>query len=71
MAHRFVIMRNNVLETYNEYEDIPLDLQHVIEFIPEISEGTHTEDEHNDISSWTDKLQYLMEIERTNSKKQL
>lgn len=67
MPHKFVIKRNGVLETYTEYEKIPNNFEHVIEFVPEIPEGPHTEEQHEEIEKWNDKLQVLMEIERQNA----
>lgn len=67
MPHKFVIKRNGILETYTEYDKIPNDFEHVIEFIPEIPEGPHTEEQHEEIEKWNDKLQALMEIERENA----
>ena len=61
-------MRAGKLQTYTNYEDIPLDFDHVIKFVPDIPEGPHTEDEHDLIDSWNDRLQRLMEIERARSR---
>lgn len=63
MTHRFVILRNGVLETYHKYEDIPESFDNVIEFLPDIPEGPHTHDEHEEIDSWNDKLKELMKRE--------
>lgn len=62
--HKFVIKRNGALETYNEYNDIPLDFDHVIQFEPEIPEGPHTEEQHEEIEQWNDKLKQLMKREK-------
>ena len=67
MAHEFIIKRKGNLETYSNFDDIPLDFEHVIKFLPEIPEGPHTEDEHNEIEIWNNKLQQLLEIERKNA----
>ena len=68
MGHRFVIMRNDVLEVYDRYEDIPDDLDHVIEFLPEIPPEPHTEQQHEEIETWPDLFLKLMEIERARSR---
>ena len=70
MGHRFVIMRNDILEVYDQYESIPSDLDHVIEFIPEIPPGPHTQQQHEEIDSWPDLFSQLMEkaYGKTNSK---
>ena len=61
--HKFVIKRNNILETYTNYEDIPDDFDHVIEFIPEIPDGPHSHDQHEEIAKWHNKLQLLIQKE--------
>ena len=68
MAHEFVIIRQGIMETYINFEDIPLDLDHVIKFLPDIPDGPHTPEQHNEIDSWNEKLQMLLEIERQNAK---
>lgn len=71
MPHEFVVKRNGVLETYDDYDSIPDDFDHVIKFIPEIPEGPHTPEQHDEIDKWPARLQKLMEIEhaRSNSKR--
>ena len=67
--HRFVVLRDGREEVYTEYELIPSDFDNVIEFLPEIPPGPHTQEQHDEIDSWNDKLQKLMEIERARSSK--
>jgi hypothetical protein len=67
MTHCFVIMRQGQLETYTCFEDIPHDLDHVIEFSPDIPPGPHTEQQHDEIAQWDEKLQQLMRIEYARS----
>lgn len=67
MAHEFVILRNGVLETYTNYEDIPLNFEHVIKFKVELPPEPHTDEQHEEIETWNDKLQALMNIERENA----
>lgn len=61
--HKFVILRNGVLETYDKYEDIPETFDNVIEFLPEIPPEPHSHDEHEEIDSWNEKLQKLLKRE--------
>ena len=65
--HKFVVMKNNAMHTYTDYDAIPNDFDHVIEFLPEVPEGPHTEEQHEEIEQWNRKLQKLMEIERAGS----
>lgn len=67
MAHEFVVKRNGVLETYNDYNAIPTDFDHVIKFMPEIPEPPHTHEQHEEIEKWPARLQKLMEIEHARS----
>ena len=63
MSHKFVILNKGVLETYTKYEDIPESFDNVIEFLPEIPDGPHTDEEHDIIEQWNDKLKELMKRE--------
>jgi hypothetical protein len=63
MSHKFVILLNNELVTYNKYEDIPDSFDNVISFLPEVPEGPHTEEQHSEIESWNDKLKELLKRE--------
>jgi hypothetical protein len=64
--HKFVIMVEGELRTYINYDDIPDNFDHVIEFIPEIPDGPHTEEQHEEMSKWNQRLQLL--IAKENSK---
>lgn len=61
-------MINSKLETFTNYEDIPATFDHVIEFVPEIPPGPHTDEQHEEIESWVPKFQRLMEIEYASSR---
>jgi hypothetical protein len=69
MGHRFVIMHNNQLSEYAEYEQIPSEFDHVIEFAPEVPPGPHTDQQHQEIDQWQIKFEKLMEIEYASSRK--
>jgi hypothetical protein len=69
MGHKFVVMLDNTLVDYDYYEDIPDDFDHVIEFLPQIPPGPHTQEQHEEINLWHDKFLRLMEIENASSSK--
>ena len=69
MGHRFVIMQDDKLYEYTEYDQIPDDFDHVIEFAPEIPPGPHTDQQHEEIEQWQTKFERLMEIEHASSRK--
>lgn len=61
--HKFVILINGELKTYTSYEDIPQTFDNLIEFRPHTPEGPHTEDQHEMIERWNEKLHELLERE--------
>ena len=69
MAHEFVLLVKGELKTYTNYEDIPDEFDNVIRFIPEIPDGPHSHNEHEEIEKWNERLQLLMEKERASSNK--
>lgn len=68
MAHKFVILRKAQLETYADYSLIPKDLDHVIEFLPDIPPPPHTHEQHKEIDGWMDKFKKLLELEEKNGR---
>lgn len=63
MTGEYIIMINGELKTFTEFEDIPMSFEHVIKFSPCFSCGPHTNDEHEEMNTFTDKLQELMKRE--------
>jgi hypothetical protein len=66
--HKFVIIVDGELVTYTKYEDIPDNFDHVIEFVPEIPNSPHTENQHEEIDQWNNRLQLL--IQKENSRRE-
>ena len=58
---------NGELVTYDKYEDIPDEFDHVIKFLPDPIPEEHTEEDHAEMVLWNDRLQELMEKERDRS----
>jgi hypothetical protein len=67
MKHEFVILRNGKLETYDNFDDIPLSFDNLIKFAPAIPDGPHTHEEHDEIDTWNDKIKILMRRETNGS----
>jgi len=66
----FQFIINGELATFDKYEDIPEEFEHVIKFRPDIPEPVnddHTDEEHEELAKWNDRLQELMEKERARS----
>ena len=68
----FKFIVNGELVSYDRYEDIPDEFEHVIKFLPDVPEpegkdGNHTNEQHADMAKWNGSLQQLMEKERARS----
>ena len=68
----FQFIINGELVTFDKYEDIPENFEHVIRFVPDLPEpegedGNHTDEQHEELSLWNVRLQSLMEKERASS----
>lgn len=69
MNGEFVVLIDGKLHTYTKYEDIPQDFDNLIKFEPIPLEEPHTHEDHEEMNSWNQKLQILMEKERARSNK--
>ena len=67
MKGEFIIKTGEELITYTDYNDIPNTFDHVIKFNPDWPESPHTQEDHDLMAVFNDKLQVLMEIERNAS----
>lgn len=67
MPHRFVVRVAGCLEIYDRFKDIPEEIEHVIEFRPEVPPPPHTDAQHEEIDSWNSRLQELIRRERRAS----
>jgi hypothetical protein len=63
MAHKFTIILDGKLTRYENYEDIPESFDNLIEFLPEIPPGPHTDEQHEEIEGWSYKLAELLKRE--------
>jgi hypothetical protein len=63
MSNEFVILKNNKLETFTRYEDIPEKFDNLIKFLPEIPEPPHTHEQHQELDLWNERLKGLMKRE--------
>ena len=63
MAHRFEILVNGKVKVYNDYNKIPKQFDNVIGFYPDVPPEPHTEEQHEEIEQWDNKLKQLMKRE--------
>jgi hypothetical protein len=64
MKGKFTIRIGKDLNTYNDTDDIPMEFDNLIEFLPEYPKAPHTEIEHEEIASFMDKLKELQSREK-------
>lgn len=67
MKGKFTIREGGDLIVYDEYNDIPLIFDNVIEFLPDYPEPPHTEEQHDEIETYVDKLHDLLKRERRDA----
>ena len=67
MTGEFIIKIGEELITYTDYDDIPNTFDHVIKFNPDWPEPPHTQEDHDYMETFNDKLQRLGDIERNAS----
>lgn len=63
VPHKFVVLINGELKTYQKFEDIPLVVDNVIEFRPEFFPPPHTPEQHDENEKWYEKFKELMKRE--------
>jgi hypothetical protein len=68
MPHEFVIEKNGILHTFDDYNKIPDDFDIVVKFLPELPDCDHTNAEYQQqreviVKDWLSKLNDLMEIQ--------
>jgi|TARA_R100000426_G_scaffold45169_2_gene34165 hypothetical protein len=60
----FVIRNNDKILEFNNYDDIPQSFDNVIKFEPTSPEPPHTEEEHEEMETYNDKLKELLKREK-------
>jgi hypothetical protein len=63
MTHKFVVRIDQDLKEYSNYDDIPNEFDNLISFEPVIPPEPHTEEQHDEIEKWGDRLKELMKRE--------
>jgi len=63
-TNKFTVLVNGELKSYERFEDIPMEIDNVIEFLPAIPIGPHTEEQHREIDAWNAKFKELMKREK-------
>jgi len=64
MKGKFVVLIDGVSHTYTNYNDIPSSFDNLIKFDPEYPEPPHTQEQHDIMDTYNDKLQRLMKREK-------
>ena len=63
MRGEFDITIDGVVYRYTNYDDIPMVFDNLIRFEPEVIPEPHTEEQHEIMESYNDKLKELMQRE--------
>ena len=56
----FIIKVNGELIRHTRAKDLPAEFDHLIKFAPIAPEPPHTEEQHNEMSKYSESLQELM-----------
>lgn len=60
MKGEFTVLIGNVYHTYYDYDDIPMEFDNLISFRPLEIPGPHTQEQHDEIESYPEKLKELL-----------
>jgi hypothetical protein len=66
MKGNFQVLIDKKVKKFTNYEDIPETISEVISFKPDFPEPPHTEEQHNFISTFNDKLKELLSRASSN-----
>jgi hypothetical protein len=61
---KFVILDRGEVRAFTRYDDIPAEIDTVIEFRPDIPPGPHSDEEHEFIESLVEKFTAIMRRSR-------
>lgn len=64
MEGKFVILNNGVLNTYTRTEDIPMEFDNLIQFLPDFPEGPHTEEQHTEMNEYNEVFKSILRREK-------
>ncbi len=68
LTGKFVVLKNKKLHTYTNYNDIPDEFEHLIEFKPDVPPEPHqSEAEHEEIAEWAPRLQETLKKGKGNA----
>ena len=67
LTGKFVVLKNKQLHTYTNYNDIPDDFEHLIEFKPDVLPEPHQGAEHEEIAEWAPRLQETLKRGKGNA----
>jgi len=60
MNGKFVILKDNEILEFKNFDDIPKSFNQVISFEPNYPEPPHTEEQHEEMSTYQSKLEELL-----------
>jgi len=60
---KFQVLKDGQLLTFSRYEDIPQSFDNLISFEPDYPPEPHTEEQHEEISKYNNRLKELLKRE--------
>lgn len=59
----FKVLINGKLKTFNDYNKIPMSFENLISFKFDVPPEPHTQEQHDEINKWPDRMKELMKRE--------
>lgn len=60
MLGTFIVLVDGKLETYDRFEDIPQVIDNVVKFLPFVPPPPHTDEQHEEMESHSEKFRELL-----------
>ena len=60
MIGKFTILKDKRVLKFTDFDEIPMSFNHVVSFEPDYPEPPHTEEQHEEMSTYQSKLEELL-----------
>ena len=67
MKGEFIIREGSAIITFEYFDEIPMEFDNLISFKPDAPEPPHSKEDHEEMETYTTKLQELMRRENASS----
>ena len=59
----FIVLIDGKLKTFDDYNKIPMSFENLISFTFDVPPEPHTQEQHDEINKWPDRMKELMKRE--------